>query len=270
MRKKESTSDIVKDFIFKQLEEKHLTLGSRLPTEAQLVSILNVSRTSVREALQALKSIGVIESSQGSGYTVVCNSEKIFSDSLRAMMAVRETKLTDISEIREAIEIKASELSIKRGINTKDIDYLTACLDNIEAASKVSSTQATQHDINFHRKIAEMSGNNFLTSFIFALSSFSSRYILISWDKVNHQETQELLTSHRNIIQALKLENTAFVQTEIINHYRIANRIINHHTNEKENSKDPSEQLLQKLYAKGYTSEEIFSKLEKLLPSNSQ
>lgn len=268
MKKKESTSDIVKDFIFNQLESKQLTVCNRLPTEAQLASTLNISRTSVREALQALKSIGLIESSQGSGYTVVCNTEKSFSDSLRAMMAVKETKLTDISEIREALEIKASELAITRGISDKDISYLSTCIENMETTAKTSSTQTTEYDINFHRKIAEMSGNSFLTSFIFALSSFSSRYILISWDKVDSDEIQELLTSHRNIVHYLKKKNIDLARTEIINHYQIADKIINHHVSNEEINKDPFEPLLQKFYAKGYTTAEIYARIENILPDD--
>ena len=186
------------------------------------------------------------------------------------MMAVKETKLTDISEIREAIEIKAAELAINRGIMSEDIEYLASCIDNIESTAKTSSTQTSEQDINFHRKIAEMSGNSFLTSFIFALSSFSSRYILISWDEVNNQEIQELLSSHRSIIQHLKSENINLVRTEIINHYRIADKIINHHINGEADTKDSLEYLLQKIYAKGYTTDEIYSKLERFSSNNDE
>lgn len=264
MKKKESTSDIVKDYIFKQLETQKLGIGSRLPTESQLSTLLNISRTSVREALQSLKGIGLVESSQGSGYTIISNTKKSFSDTLRAMMAIKNIKFTDISEIREALEVKAAELAIKREITSYDISYLKKCIDDMESISKIDSSQATEYDIKFHRKIASLSGNEFLNSFILALSDFSTRYILISWDEVDTEEIQRLLQTHRQIIKFLEVKDSKRVVNEIINHYRIADEIINHHTDTMEISRHPAEYLLKKLYAEGFTSDEIYSRLTNL------
>lgn len=261
MKKKETTSDIVKNYIFSQLESKKWGTGSRLPTEAQLSSLLDISRSSVREALQALKGIGLVESSQGSGYTIISDTKKSFSDALRAMMALKNIQFTDISEIREALEVKAAELAIKRGISADSISYLKNCIDNMESASKTNPTLATEHDINFHRKIAEISGNEFLSSFIIALSDFSNRYILISWDEIYDDEIQKLLETHRKIIQHLENSETSPVIDEIINHYRIADDIIKHHKDKKNNPMLSAEQLLAKLYAEGFTTEQIYSKL---------
>ena len=258
MKKKESASDIVKDYIFKQLESKQLSVGNRLPTESQLSQILGIGRSSVREALQSLKSIGLIQSNQGSGYTIICDTKKSFSDSLRSIMAVKDIKLTDISEIREALEIKAAELAIKRGIPPEDIDYLENTIIKMKSNSQTSPERTTEHDIDFHRKIAELSGNNFLTSFIYALSNFSSRYILISWDKVNDSEIKKLLDTHQKIVYHLRKGEIPEVKNEITNHYYIAAEIIHHHVNDSKNS---AEYLLEKLYADGSTTEEICAKL---------
>lgn len=264
MEKKESTSNIVKDYIFKQLEAQKLGIGSRLPTESQLSTLLNISRSSVREALHSLKGIGLVESSQGSGYTIISNTKKSFSDALRAMMAIKNIKFTDISEIREALEVKAAELAIKRGITSYDISYLKKCIDDMESIYKIDSSQATENDIKFHRKIASLSGNEFLNSFILALSDFSTRYILISWNEVDTEEAQRLLQTHRQIINFLEVKDTKQVVNEIINHYRIADEIINNHTDKMEISKHPAEYLLEKLYAEGFTSDQIYSKLTDL------
>lgn len=263
MEKKESASDIVKDYIFKQLESKQLSIGNRLPTESQLSKILGIGRSSVREALQSLKSIGLIQSNQGSGYTIICDTEKSFSDSLRAIMAVKDIKLTDISEIREPLEIKAAELAIKKGINSDDIAYLENTINNMESNAQTSPERTTEYDIEFHRKIAELSGNNFLTSFIYALSNFSSRYILISWDKVNDTEIKRLLYTHRKIIKHLCNGEILEVKNEITNHYYIADEMINRHIDD---SKSSAKYLLEKLYADGFTTEEICAKLYGTLP----
>lgn len=265
MKKKETASDTVKEYIFKLLESQQLVVGSRLPTETQLSNILNISRSSVREALQALKGIGLVESSQGSGYTIISNTKKSFSDSLRAMMAIKNIKLTDISQIREALEVKAAELAIKRGITQDNISYLNECIDNMESISRTDPPQATEHDIAFHRKVAELSGNEFLTSFIMALSEFSNRYILISWDNVDSDERQKLIETHRNIIKHLETGDKTNAIEEITRHYGIADDIIKHHMDAQNNPRQSAEQLLEMLYAEGFTTEQIYAKLSDYL-----
>ena len=102
MNEKKAASDIVKEYVFDQIESKKLIIGSRLPTEKQLAAQLNVSRTSVREALQSLKGVGLVKSTRGSGYQIVSNTENILSDALRAIMSIKNIQFTDISNIREA------------------------------------------------------------------------------------------------------------------------------------------------------------------------
>ena len=48
-----------------------LPLGTQLPPERELVQMLGVSRSSIREALKALEVQGIVESRQGGGYFVV-------------------------------------------------------------------------------------------------------------------------------------------------------------------------------------------------------
>lgn len=60
MKKIENPTELVKEHIFNQLELHNLKIGDRLPTELQLAEQLGVSRSSVRDALQALKSNGLV------------------------------------------------------------------------------------------------------------------------------------------------------------------------------------------------------------------
>lgn len=48
---------------------------------------------------------------------------------------------------------------------------------------------------------------------------------------------------------------------ELINHYRIADNIITNHINMNDHHKRSAEHLLEKLYAEGFTTEQIHAKL---------
>lgn len=256
MKKIENPTELVKEHIFNQLELHNLKIGDRLPTELQLAEQLGVSRSFVRDALQALKSNGLVTSSQGSGYTIIGDAKKSFSEALRTIITIYNITFTDISEIREALEIKAAQLAIQKTIPSEDISFLEHCIEQMKTYSRTDSSQVPEYDIEFHKKIAELSGNPFLINFVLALSDFSNKYILISWDKVDDGEITELLETHRNIIYYLKTENSSAVTTEVSRHYHIADNIIKNHQ-----PKEDLKQLLDQLYQKGFTADEIRKQL---------
>lgn len=259
-----SASKKVKDYIFTELEHNNLKVGDRLPTEIQLATQLEVSRSSVREALQSLKSTGLLSSSQGSGYKITGDITKIFSEALRVIMLTTPVHFTDISEIREALEIKAAELAIRNHISEKSIKYLSECVNSMEEVSMSDTSQVAKYDLDFHKKIAELSSNPFLINFIEALSQFSDRYILISWKDISKNQIAQLIASHREIVHFLEKEDTKKVTEVIINHYRIADDIIRSANSVNITEKQSIEEILKKLYAEGFNNKQILSKLSSL------
>ena len=53
--------------ILGQIQADALQVGDRLPTERRLMEMLHVSRASVREAMQTLTGMGIIEARAGAG-----------------------------------------------------------------------------------------------------------------------------------------------------------------------------------------------------------
>ena len=68
----EEVIEQIKDMIYNGILKK----GDKLPSERDMVEELQVSRTSVREALRSLEVIGLIESRQGEGNFVKDSLEK--------------------------------------------------------------------------------------------------------------------------------------------------------------------------------------------------
>lgn len=253
------SSKKVKDFIFSELKDNNLKIGDRLPTETRLAEQLDVSRSSVRDALQSLKSIGLLNSSQGSGYTIIGDSTATFSEALRVISATTPIQFTDISEIREALELKAIQLAIYRHVSEDSLQYLDNCVEQMKLADTSASSQ--KHDIDFHKKIAELSGNPFFISFINAFSQFSDRYILVSWNDITTKQKEELIICHRAIVQYLREEKAEEALKEITRHYQLADDIIQ---SENSNTKKSIEKILDRLYSEGFDDEQILRKLSAL------
>ena len=75
--------------ILQYIKSQKLAAGDRLPTELELSEQLDISRLTLREALNALKSDGVVHSVQGKGTFVACNFDHI-ADSLNVNSSVTE------------------------------------------------------------------------------------------------------------------------------------------------------------------------------------
>ncbi len=78
-----------KSKVLQHIKSQNLQAGDRLPTEAEMSELLDISRLTLREALNALKSEGVVHSVQGKGTFVACDFDHI-SDSLNMNYSVTE------------------------------------------------------------------------------------------------------------------------------------------------------------------------------------
>ncbi|WP_433530843.1 FadR/GntR family transcriptional regulator [Micromonospora sp. CA-263727] len=104
-------------------------VGSRIPTEPQLVDALGVGRNTVREAVRALAHAGVLECRQGSGTYVLS------TDELAPVVARRLTddRMAEVIEVRRAFEVEAARLAARRR-TPGDLDALDGALAAREAA----------------------------------------------------------------------------------------------------------------------------------------
>lgn len=75
--------------ILQYIRSKGLRAGDRLPTEIELSEQLDISRLTLREALNALKSEGIVHAVQGKGTFVACEFDHI-ADSLNKNYSVSE------------------------------------------------------------------------------------------------------------------------------------------------------------------------------------
>ncbi len=108
-----SLSEQLADALLLSIRDGNLPKGQRLPTEAALVARFGVSRTVVREALSRLKTIGLIESRQGSGTFVA----QIPSPDLAQLVLSPDGSMNaviQLVEVRRALETESAGLAAAR------------------------------------------------------------------------------------------------------------------------------------------------------------
>lgn len=109
------------ELIVRRLEadiaEGRLSPGDRLPAERDLSARLGVSRSSIREALRVLETLGVIEIRPGPehGARLVAHAGRGFAEIVRLQLLLREASVADVVEFRVLVESWAVARAAERG-----------------------------------------------------------------------------------------------------------------------------------------------------------
>ena len=96
------------------------------PSERELIDIFSISRPSLREAIRALSTLGVVETRHGGGAYVTDLKARTLLAPLDFFLSLSESNLADVFESRRIIEI---EIARKAAINATAADVEDAQRD---------------------------------------------------------------------------------------------------------------------------------------------
>lgn len=136
--------------------------GDQLPPQRQLAQEFNVSMASLREALQTLQGMGVVELRHGQGTFVCHNPSQIVERCLNLAIVLDRDMVEDFLDARRAVEGGLAYLAAKRATEAQ-ITQLSALLDGMkQAADTGDDARFEKLDVAFHLLIAQMSNSNIL------------------------------------------------------------------------------------------------------------
>ncbi|SNX57443.1 GntR family transcriptional regulator [Streptomyces sp. TLI_55] len=180
-----------------QITSGEWPVGSRIPTEPELVDQLGVARNTVREAVRALAHNGLLDIRQGSGTYVVATSE---------LAGVMQRRFADadprhIAELRSTLESAAAKLAAGRRTE-KDLKQLDALLVRREEAWEARDKEAfVAADATFHLAVVSASHNDVMTAMYADLGE-----VLRDWlrDDVGEEMTPESYLDHSGVVDAIR------------------------------------------------------------------
>lgn len=192
----------VSEEIQKMILSGELKLGDQLPTERKMAEMLNVSRTSIREALRSLEIIGIIESRQGEGNFISEKFDQIALEPLSLIFTLKNGKFVDILEIRNTLEIEAAGLAAER-ITEERKEILKTLLNDLFKAD--SEAERVVIDKAIHYKIAEYTNNILILSILETISSLMTYFIEDARLKIiqNLKVDTLLYNMHKNIVDSI-------------------------------------------------------------------
>lgn len=127
--------------------------GDRLPSERELAARLGVGRPAVREALHELRAQGLVVIGRGAqGTKVALLPSPSFTEPLAPLVGQGAERMTELMEVRSAVEIEAAGLAARRA-TIEDLHRLSLL------ASGPTERLSPEQDVAFHAAIAQATHN---------------------------------------------------------------------------------------------------------------
>ncbi|MGB3481651.1 MAG: FCD domain-containing protein [Mycobacterium sp.] len=200
-------TEIVLRFIEQQLETGELLVGMRLPGERGLAEQLNVSRGSVREALQVLAAMGVVRRSVGSGQDagaiLIAEPAAPLDAALRLHVATRAFPVAQVVETRVLLESwSVSRAAAIPDAPLDDVRQLLAQMDDPD----IDVHEFLRLDADLHVAIAALSGNAVVAQMMASLRGSIESYVLAAVPQIRDWPTliDKLRREHHQVVDAIE------------------------------------------------------------------
>jgi GntR family transcriptional regulator, transcriptional repressor for pyruvate dehydrogenase complex len=183
-------------------------LGERLPPERKLAEMFGISRSTLRQAFQAMAERRIIESRHGDGTYLLANIDASFPEDVILDAIVEQNGfLESILEFRQLIEPQIAALAARR-ITPDGIDQLKILVCDQQRALLAGKNGDT-FDAEFHRMLAEYASNKVISRIMTTVQSIMND-TRSSWLQSDDRHSISV-EGHLRIIDALAVgdENAA-------------------------------------------------------------
>jgi GntR family transcriptional repressor for pyruvate dehydrogenase complex len=165
-------SELVADKIRQDIVSGKLCAGDKLPTHEELCRRWGVSRVTVREALHKLQATGLLEIHQGRGTYVRQANQVFFNKQFETHLILDRDTILSLLEARRHIETVLVRLATLRGTDG-EIEVVADILRRMKTVVREDdSLQFAVIDLQFHKAIAFMAKNKFLSLMLEKIQHF--------------------------------------------------------------------------------------------------
>ena len=181
--------------------EKRFSVGDKLPNENELSEELNISRTTLREAIRILVAYNVLEIQRGKGTFVTQSAFEQQSDLGR--LSDIKVNAKDLYEMRLIFEPEAAYLAAIRGTDA-EIKRILDFGEKIEQEIK-SGQDRTDNEHSFHKAIAQATHNEFMNQLMPILYQAIAKGVTLS--AMSKKAVTDTVNDHRMIMDFLEQRN---------------------------------------------------------------
>lgn len=209
----------VEESLRKAILSGQLRATERLPAETELARQFSVSRPTIREALSALESQGLINKVPGAGGGSFVRSVdhhalgQVVQESMHNLLSLGSVSFDEVAHVRQYLEVPAAATAALNRTQ-EDVDELNQIIEEQRTRS-VDDPLIADLDARFHIAIARMSGNRILASLVYALHSESEP---VSYLDLSPDVGRTTFAQHKAIVKAISSQDSEAASAAITEH----------------------------------------------------
>jgi GntR family transcriptional regulator, transcriptional repressor for pyruvate dehydrogenase complex len=177
--------------------------GASLPSQDDLARRLGVSRSSLREALNRLSQMGVIESRQGKGTFVRPQGDAARAATSSASNVVEGVSPEELFDALLCFEPPAAVLAAQRRTR-EDLDHLGEVLESFGRKVRDGEGDWLTEEMAFHLRVARCTGNRAMAGTIETIRAKLGPWLARA-SKNTPSAPSKSLQAHRDLFKALRL-----------------------------------------------------------------
>ena len=216
---KSTVAGEVVQWVIDMVRQSRFGPGDRLPSERTLAEQLKVSRTSVRDALGRLETMGILEQRAGLGTFIKEPSRGALQASLAPHILSDPAKLQKVFEVREIIEVEAAMRAAERATEA-EIDAIRHWAEQVEISiARNDGVSRSVADVEFHRQIVIATGNDVLVDLIDSMAGLlhEMRAFALTIPGLG----PEVIAGHQAIVEAIAAHDSQAARLAMQNHLNI-------------------------------------------------
>ncbi|MBW8348241.1 FadR family transcriptional regulator [Bacillus sp. IITD106] len=194
----------VAEAIHEMIRSGQLKPGDKLDSVEQLAENFQVGRSAIREALSALRAMGLLEMKQGEGtYIKEFSPDQIFFP-LSTAILMNQNDVENLLEVRKIIETGAVASASKKR-TSENLTTMELALEEMKKANG-NEELGEKADLAFHLAIADASQNQLLSSLlknVAGLMQATMKETRRLWLYSGQTTTEKLYEEHKNIYEAI-------------------------------------------------------------------
>jgi DNA-binding FadR family transcriptional regulator len=207
-------SEAVRKYIKRFILDNNLEPGDLLPPETQLAEGLGVGRSSVREAMKSLQSLGIVDVRRGEGFMVrEWNLDPVL-ETLSYGIRFNQAAFAELLQIRVWLEA-ATVSEVLQRITPQDIDELDTIMQNW--AARFDTVQAwADLDEQFHAVLYRTLDNETFTNL---LTVFWRAFETVDETLTGEADIRIEYRTHYAILEAIKTRDDALTRERLIDSF---------------------------------------------------
>lgn len=205
-------AETVAEQVLREISGRGHAPGTRMPSERELMAALGVGRSTVREALNGLALLGVIEIRHGQGAFVARKPDWVSAPEITTALAKGVT--LDLLEARNPVETEIARLAALRR-TPADLKEIEAVLEK-HARALERGRAAARHSARFHLVLAQAAHNEVLAGFVASFAKLLAERGPALEELDGYREWE--LREHRGLCEAVRDGDPDLAATRMRSH----------------------------------------------------